>query len=133
MKILLLTLIFSTALYAQPSFTSLEDIAVYDENNDGFAKFDLTVNSNALLDGSEADEHTISYHLTFKDADLNKNAIPKPIAFTNTVSHSQELYARVTNIADPSNYSVDLFTVRTHSSSGSSQESASKTIKAFTE
>jgi hypothetical protein len=133
MKKLILTLIFSSALYAQPSFTSLEDIAIYDENNDGFAQFDLTANSNALLDGSEADEHTISYHLTFKEADVNRNAIPKPTAFTNTVSYNQELYARVTNIADPTNYSVDLFTIRTHNSLELSQESISKTTRNITE
>jgi hypothetical protein len=118
MKKLLLTLFFSAALYAQPSFTNLEDIAVYDDNNDGYAQFDLTANSSALLDGLNPDEHTISYFLTFNDADLNRNAIGKPNKFTNTIPNEQELYARITEKAHQENYSVDLFSIRMSNSKG---------------
>jgi hypothetical protein len=133
MKKLFLTLIFSSAMYAQPGITTLQDIAVYDKNNDGLAKFDLTSNSTALLDGLMTDEHTISYHLTFNDADFNRNPIQKPTSYTNTIQYAQELYARVTNIAEPSNYSVDLFTIRAITSKEFSEETSSKTLRPITE
>lgn len=116
MKYLLFTLILSSALHAQSSFTTLEDLAVYDDNNDGYARFDLTLNSSLLLDGLDPETNKVSYHLTFNDADFNRNPVRKPKSYANTIQYSQELYARVTNTEDPSNYSVDLFTIRTHSS-----------------
>ena len=116
MKTLLLTLIFSSALYAQPSFTTPEDITVHDADNNGFAVFDLTKNSAALLDEMAPDKHKITYHLTFNDADHNSNPIKKPKLYTNTIQYSQELYARVTDIDYPTNYTVELFTIQTHNS-----------------
>ena len=133
MRKLLLTLIFSSALYAQPGIDLTEDLNVYDENNDGIALFNLTDNSIALLDGLDPEKHTISYHLTFNDADANSKAIANTVGFTNTVPKEQELYARVTSIEDPSEYSVDLFFIRALATSRVTQESASKAIKSFAE
>lgn len=116
MKTLFFALIFSSALYAQPSLSTSEDITLHDVNNDGFATFDLTQNSCAVLDGLAQETQKISYHLTFNDADLNRNPIQKPKAYTNKIQYSQELYVRVTNIANPSYYSVELFTIQTHNS-----------------
>lgn len=133
MKKLLLTLLFSSALYAQPGIETPQDLSASDPNNDGFTVFNLTDNSVALLDGADEKEYTISYHVTFKDADVNMNAIPNPTRYANTIPKGQELYARVTDKKDPSSYSVDLFTIRAHSSTGSSEETASKTIRTITE
>ncbi len=126
MKKLLLTLLFCPALYAQQFINTPEDISVYDGDNDGYALFDLTANSAALLNGSDPKEHTISYHLTFTDADTNKNAIQEPARYTNTVKKAQELYARVTERADSSNYSVDLFSIRTYSTAGAPMQASLK-------
>jgi len=116
MKTLLFILIFSSALYAQPSFSTSEDITVQDTDYNGFASFDLTENTAELLDGLNPDSHKITYHLTFNDADKNQNPIMKPKEYTNRTRYSQELYARVTSINNPSYYSVDLFTIQTHNS-----------------
>lgn len=126
MKKLLLTLMFSSALYAQPDISTSEDISVYDGDNDGYALFDLTANSEALLNGLNPNEQTISYHVTFADADANIKAIPQPARYTNTSKKAQELYARVTESKDPSNYSVDLFSIRTYTLSGASLQASLK-------
>ena len=107
---------FSSALCAQTAVTTPEDITVRDIDNNGFASFDLTQNSDALLDGLNPAAHKITYHLTFNDADLNRNPIKKPKEYANRTRYSQELYARVTSINNPSNYSVELFTIQTHNS-----------------
>jgi hypothetical protein len=116
MKTLLIALILSSALYAQPSQSTPEDITVHDEDFNGFASFDLTQNTAALLDGLNPETHKITYHLTFIDADHNCNPIKKPKEYTNRTRYSQELYARVTSINNPKNYSVELFTIQTHNS-----------------
>lgn len=126
MKKLLLTLMFSSAVYAQPDISTSEDISVYDGDNDGYALFDLTANSEALLNGLNPNEQTISYHLTFADADANVKAIQQPVRYTNTSKKAQELYARVTERKDPSNYSVDLFSIRTYTLSGASLQASLK-------
>lgn len=116
MKTLFIALILSSALYAQPSQSTPEDITVHDQDYNGFASFDLTQNTAALLDGLNPNAYKITYHLTFNEADHNCNPIKKPKEYTNRTRYSQELYARVTNIANPSYYSVELFTIQTHNS-----------------
>ncbi|MHA3786832.1 hypothetical protein ACX0HA_01375 [Flavobacterium hauense] len=122
MKALLISLLFGTMTYAQTTIETPQDLYVSDKDNDGFAVFDLTFNTYSLLEGLDEEDYKITYHLTFKDADLNSNTIQKPAKFMNTTKYNQELYARVSSIAEPANYSVDLFTIRTHSSVASDIE-----------
>ncbi|KGO90920.1 T9SS type B sorting domain-containing protein [Flavobacterium subsaxonicum] len=59
---------------------------------DGSASFDLTVHTDALLQGQPG--YTVAYFTTLADAQANSNAIANASAFTNT-TNPQTIYARI--------------------------------------
>ncbi|MDX8553801.1 T9SS type B sorting domain-containing protein [Tenacibaculum sp. 1B UA] len=62
---------------------------------DNSTNFDLTINSNSILNGQT--DLKISYHLSNNDAQTNTNPIVTPNAFKNT-SNPQKIFVRLTNI-----------------------------------
>ena len=62
---------------------------------DNSTNFDLTINSNSILNGQT--DVKISYHLSNNDAQTNTNPIVTPNAFKNT-SNPQKIFVRLTNI-----------------------------------
>ncbi|TRW22435.1 T9SS type B sorting domain-containing protein [Flavobacterium zepuense] len=69
------------------------DLTVCDA--DGFAEFDLTQNTDILLEGLDASLYTVTYYLTEADAVAAENAIETPEAFTNTISGGQPIWVNV--------------------------------------
>jgi len=61
---------------------------------DGSASFDLTVHTDALLQGQPG--YTVAYFSALADAQANSNAIANSSAFTNT-TNPQTIYARITS------------------------------------
>ncbi|ALM47983.1 hypothetical protein AMR72_03215 [Flavobacterium psychrophilum] len=76
-----------------PIATTPAPIAECDDNNDGFARFNLVPTMQAI-EAAIADV-TVSAFETQSDADLNVNAIPSPGAYDNIVAGTQTLYLRV--------------------------------------
>ncbi|ALM48929.1 hypothetical protein AMR72_08535 [Flavobacterium psychrophilum] len=76
-----------------PIATTPAPIAECDDNNDGFARFNLVPTMQAI-EAAIADV-TVSAFETQSDADLNVNAIPSPQAYDNIVVGTQTLYLRV--------------------------------------
>ena len=61
-----------------------------DENNDGFAEFDLASSIDEItFDNADI---AVSFHLSLSDAENNSNPITSP--FTNTVADNQTIYFR---------------------------------------
>lgn len=63
-----------------------------DVSNDGVETFDLTTKNTEVLASVPASNYTISYHLSFSDAENDINAITSPI--TNT-SNPQQIHVRI--------------------------------------
>ncbi|MGG8497184.1 T9SS type B sorting domain-containing protein [Tenacibaculum sp. TC6] len=64
-----------------------------DEDNDGFAQFNLNqLNAKILVSGNPAD-YTITYHMSHAEAENNTGNLSS--TYTNTISDQQELFARV--------------------------------------
>jgi gliding motility-associated-like protein len=61
---------------------------------DGVANFDLTLHTDALLQGQPG--YTVTYFTTLADAEANTNAIAAPTTFNNSVN-PQNIYARISN------------------------------------
>ena len=59
---------------------------------DGFAVFNLT---NVFANCIQPNNHTVSYHQTIQDAEINVNAIPNPSAYMNITQSSQTIFVRV--------------------------------------
>ena len=70
------------------------NLFICDDNNDGFAQFDLTQND---VDVQKGEINTVvTYHPTENDADLAINNLPS--LYTNSVAYSQEtIWARLEN------------------------------------
>jgi hypothetical protein len=78
---------FGAIVFNQPS-----DLVVCDDDNNGFAVFDLTVQDSAISNGNP--EYIISYHLSAVDADNQVNPIVG--SFVNS-SNPQTIYVRIEN------------------------------------
>jgi gliding motility-associated-like protein len=77
--------------------STLEEIDACDQDNDGFATYDIT---SVIPDfTSNPSDSNISYHLLFTDARDNNNPITTPSSFDNTVPRRQRVYIRFESIA----------------------------------
>lgn len=97
MKLLIaIILVFFSQLtiYSQVIANQPNDIIVCDDNNDGFASFDLQINSPAILGSQDPSEFSVTYHETLNDAVNNNASIIMP--YVNAVPSSQVIFARVT-------------------------------------
>ena len=83
--------------------------AVYYENNDGYAVFDLTVKNDEITGATAS--WTVSYYETSSDAQTGVNAIPDPTMYQNTVSGAQTVYVRVVD-SDTGCFSLTTLTIR---------------------
>ena len=75
-------------------------IEVDDDNNDGFAEFDL----NTILSSELNESYTISYHVSVQDAEENINFLISP--YTNQQPEADTIYVRVQSPNDESCYEI---------------------------
>lgn len=83
--------------------TELEDFIICDNDQDGFAVFDLTqaetnIFSSPDLVGTPAD-YTVTYHLTQADAQAGLPLIATPGAYTNGTAYNETIWVRVVHNA----------------------------------
>ena len=78
-----------------PSITEPTPLEICDNNNDGFALFDLTLKDDEIING--ASNLVITYHETLSDA---QNAVPSIVSassYANIVPFQQSVFARASN------------------------------------
>lgn len=107
----LLLLLLGGITYAQPNMGNPNDLSACDTNSDGFTAFNLTLNDVTILNGLNSNDYTVSYHETSIDADTGLNPIPNAMNYTNNVAPLQNIYARLTENGDSSNYAATYFTI----------------------
>ena len=73
------------------------DLAAEDENGDGIAIFDLTVNNAIMLGDLDPSYHDITYYVSETEAIDDEFSITDPASYFNT-ENPQTIYARVQNI-----------------------------------
>jgi hypothetical protein len=88
-----------------------QNITAYDHNNDGFALFNLTVNSERVLSGLAAGAYAIAYFEDEKDARQNRLAFENPEKYYNMFPMTERVYIRVSEISTPENYAIASFTI----------------------
>jgi gliding motility-associated-like protein len=76
-----------------PSPAVPTDLEECDEDNDGFASFDLESRTLEIINGEL--DIVVSYHETMADADNNQNPLVSP--YNNIVPNTQTVYARAEN------------------------------------
>lgn len=111
-RILYLLILFSGVAFAQqPAIQQPVDLQLCDDNNDGFGVFNLSVNRPTVLGSLNPSLYTLTYHETITDAELGSNPITNETAYSNFSSNQQQIYVRVEENADTSNYSLASFSL----------------------
>lgn len=80
-----------------PQITQPIDLVVPDDDGNGIAAFNLTVNDDIMLAGLNSSDFIINYYLSETDAIRDEFPIINPSIFYNT-DNPQRIYARVQNI-----------------------------------
>jgi len=100
---------FELGVFYQPIANQPPDMQICDDNtNDGYEVFDLTVQSDGILNGQSFTENGISFFLSENDALSGTNLISEP--FTNT-ENSQTIYARIENKNHPTCFDITSFNI----------------------
>jgi len=89
----------------EPAIATPEDLLVCDETGNEQAEFNLESQIPAILDGLDAADFNISFHLSQDDADDNLNPIVTPNAYNNT-TNPETIFARAERVAEPNCFSV---------------------------
>ena len=77
----------------------IDDFTICDDDDDGFAQFDLTEMDAIIYGVQDATLFDLSYHLTQADADTGANPIVNVTNFTNS-TNPQIIYVRLVSIAN---------------------------------
>jgi gliding motility-associated-like protein len=78
-----------------PEIDSLQDLSrCDDESANGFASFDLTLNTPLALGNQDPNDVSVTYHESQSDAEAGINPIAVPSNYTN-ISNPQTIYVRI--------------------------------------
>ncbi len=106
-KILLFIFFISLQIsFGQVQINTPSDYTVCDANNDGLEVFNLTTKNSEILGNLSPNVYSVSYYISQADAALNTNSLGGQYYCWNSM---QVIYARVTEINNPSNYSITSF------------------------
>ena len=93
---LFLILFVSSFSFAQVA-NQPSDLMVCDDDNDGYAEFDLTITEAEVLGGQNPSDYMVTYHETQTDAVIGD--YPVTSLYTNVVSDMQVIYIRVEDLS----------------------------------
>src|SRR5690606_16747496 len=86
---------FDLIISQNPDAFTPDDYKVCDDNNDGYAVFDLTTLNDIGTGG--APETYATYHETYEDLVHNANVIQDPAQYYNISPNNQTIYIAVTS------------------------------------
>ena len=93
--ILLLFLLLSTTFFSHSQTVS--PLQVCDDNNDGYAMFNLTNAVPEILAGLNPSLFNVYFYTTATDAALGANSITNPSIYFNNVPNTQIVYFTIVN------------------------------------
>jgi len=93
--LLLLFLSFQIQVFAQTANPAF--LKICDDDNDGYALFDLTAEDVVILNGQAPSDFIVTYYETLPDAQNGTNALMPN--YINTSSYFQTIYARVEELS----------------------------------
>ena len=99
------TVSFTLNLLDQPLVSPVTDMVSCDDiSNDGSEPFDLSSQTLAILGAQLPENYSVSYHLSFEDADTGTNNLSSPY---DNISSPQPIYVRVEANAGAGCYIVE--------------------------
>ncbi|WP_230080321.1 choice-of-anchor L domain-containing protein, partial [Winogradskyella marina] len=95
---------FSISTAVEPTINPVSDLELCDDtSNDGFETFNLSAQNATILGAQSAVDFTVTYHLSFAEADSGDGALPSD--FPNT-ANPQPIFVRVASLGDSNCYTV---------------------------
>ena len=86
------------------------DLILCDDDNDGFAFFDLSIVASQVLGSQNGADYSIAFYETQEDADTGSNIIASPSSYTNSAPNLQTIYVRLEEVAT-GNYGTTSFDI----------------------
>ena len=77
--------------------TDPDPLEVCDDNDDGFALFDLSLSDESVLNGLNPSDFNITYYESAENAENATNPILTPFAYTNITEDTQQVWVHVEN------------------------------------
>jgi len=96
-----------------PDITPVSTLETCDDNNDGFAAFDLTEKESEILGTQSPTDFNVTYYPTQTDAESNTNEITEPTNYTNLVANNDSIWYTITN-TQTGCYSIGSFDLIVH-------------------
>jgi len=87
-----------------------------DDDNDGIAAFDLTVNNSVILGGQNPADFTVTYYGTLAGAEVGVGEIDTNVLYQNIIVNTQTIYVRVEENATGNYVANTTFTLNVISS-----------------
>lgn len=96
----------------EPVVPNLPNLSVCDNNNDGFAVFDLTVQNTYILaaQSDSASDYNIVYYQSYTDATLGGASINNPSSYSNISPNGDTVFYKITHIPS-GDYAVGSFSL----------------------
>lgn len=99
-------------VFDTPTIANLQDVAICDDDQDGFGIFDLTAQNSTIIGTQDPTLHTISFYESQTNALQSTGAISNPSSFQNTVVDGQNIWVRLTHNTSGC-YAVSSFNIST--------------------
>ena len=111
LKTIILVLISQVSIYSQVIANQPPEYIICDDNNDGFGTFNLQLQTQQIIGAQDPVDFEVLYFVTLSDAYVNISPIPDPIEFVNMTAYQQEIFARVSDISNLSNFATTNFSI----------------------
>jgi len=111
LKTIILVLISQVSIYSQVIANQPSEYIICDDNNDGFGTFNLRLQEQQIIGAQNPIDFEVLYFVTLSDAYVNISPIPDPIEFVNMTAYQQEIFARVSDISNLSNFATTNFSI----------------------
>jgi len=90
-----------------------KNLTATDNDNDGFAAFNLYLNNDAVLQGLDITQYTVNYFETEAMAKANIGPFEDAWTYYNMKPYTEIIYVRVSENNNTSAYAIDSFTIST--------------------
>ena len=111
LKTIILVLISQVSIYSQVIANQPPEYIICDDNNDGFGTFNLLLQDVQIIGAQDPLLLEVLYFVSQSDAYDNISPIPDPIEFVNMSAYLQEIYARVSDVSNLSNFATTNFSI----------------------
>ena len=111
LKTIILVLISQVSIYSQVIANQPSEYIICDDNNDGFGTFNLRLQEQQIIGAQNPIDFEVLYFVSQSDAYDNISPIPDPIEFVNMTAYQQEIFARVSDISNLSNFATTNFSI----------------------